>query len=127
MVCGDTSVTLWSDYTQPDVATRLPRDNTATRQASHAQIPDPGTPRRLTEQDGVVVGPNEIFAIQENDQQPVVAQPQEPVEQNEGGAPAAAQQPAAQPTHRSTRGWRPTQRMLESMQQEDLNLSAALY
>jgi hypothetical protein len=32
-----------------------------------------------------------------------------------------------QPTRRSTRRWKPTQRMIESIQQEDINLTAALY
>jgi hypothetical protein len=35
--------------------------------------------------------------------------------------------PVQQPTRQSTRRWKPTQRMIESIQQEELNLTAALY
>jgi hypothetical protein len=70
-------------------------------------------------------GPSEIFAPQ--DEAVPIVRP--PIRENEGvSTPVPIQAPVpVQLTHRSTRRWKPTQRNNKSIQQEDINLTAALY
>jgi hypothetical protein len=116
----------FSDYTRPITSPRLPQNNEVKANKEKKEVV-----RETAEERPAIVevtdGLNEIFAadpVPTNNE--VNAVPDDPIAQNEGGNPAV-QPTGVQSTRRSTRAWRPTQRMIESLQQEDLNLSAALY
>jgi hypothetical protein len=80
------------------------------------------TPLQMTEEMTNVLGPNEVFANKET---------VTPITENEGAAETNNSTPPApvQPTRQLKRTWKPTRKIIERIQQEemDVNLTAKMY